>query len=69
VLPRRLEALDATLRDYNQMLVGTFDVLIAKQEEIDAEKRAIEAGAAAWVARFELDRALGRLSGLDEGGR
>lgn len=69
VLPRRLEALDATLRDYNQMLVGTFDVLIAKQEEIDAEKRAIEAGAAAWVARFELDRALGRLTGTPEGGR
>jgi len=69
VLPRRLEALDATLRDYNQMLVGTFDVLIARQEEIDAEKRAIEASAAAWVARFELDRALGRLNGLAEGGR
>lgn len=69
VLPRRLEALDATLRDYNQMLVGTFDVLIAKQEEIDAEKRAIEATAAAWVARFELDRALGRLTGTPEGGR
>lgn len=69
VLPRRLEALDATLRDYNQMLVGTFDVLIAKQSEIDAEKRALEATAAAWVARFELDRALGRLTGTPEGGR
>jgi cobalt-zinc-cadmium efflux system outer membrane protein len=61
VLPLRLQVLDQTLREYNQMVVGTFDVLIAKQEEIAAEKRSLEALTSAWSARFALDRAVGTL--------
>jgi cobalt-zinc-cadmium efflux system outer membrane protein len=53
--------LEQTLREYNQMLVGTFEVLIAKQEEIEAEKRHLEAVAGAWTARLELARALGTM--------
>jgi outer membrane protein, heavy metal efflux system len=61
VLPLRRQVLDLTLREYNQMLVGTFEVLIVKQEEIEAEKRYLEAVAGAWAARFELARALGTM--------
>jgi len=61
VLPLRRQVLEQTLREYNQMLVGTFEVLIAKQEEIEAEKRHLEAVAGAWTARLELARALGTM--------
>jgi len=61
VLPLRLRALELTLREYNQMVVGTFEVLIAKQEQIDAERHRLATLAAAWTARIELDRALGTL--------
>jgi cobalt-zinc-cadmium efflux system outer membrane protein len=69
VLPLRLQVLDQTLREYNQMVIGTFDVLIASQEEIAAEKRYVESLAGAWSARFELDRALGTMLAGSEGGR
>jgi cobalt-zinc-cadmium efflux system outer membrane protein len=59
LLPRRLEVLDGTLREYNAMLVGVFDLLTAKRLEIEAEKGALDALAAYWVARAELERALG----------
>jgi cobalt-zinc-cadmium efflux system outer membrane protein len=62
LVPLRRTALGETVREYNQMVVGTFEVLLAKQEEIDAERRALDAVAAAWAARFELERALGTLS-------
>jgi outer membrane protein, heavy metal efflux system len=62
VLPLRLQVLDLTLREYNQMVAGTFEVLMAKQEQVDAERRYLEALAGAWVARIELDRALGTLA-------
>jgi cobalt-zinc-cadmium efflux system outer membrane protein len=69
VLPLRLQVLDQTLREYNQMVTGTFDVLMAKQEEIAAERRYVEAVAGAWAARFELDRALGTMIAGPGGGR
>jgi len=61
VLPLRRQVLDQTIREYNQMLIGTFEVLIAKQEEIDAERRYVETVAGAWNARIRLGRALGTL--------
>lgn len=59
VLPRRVRILDQTLRHYNSMLKGVYDVLLAKRMEIETEKAAIEAWRDAWVARFQLERALG----------
>ncbi|HEV7669786.1 MAG TPA: TolC family protein [Thermoanaerobaculia bacterium] len=59
VLPRRVRILDQTLRHYNSMLVGVYDVLLAKRMEIESEKAAIEAWRDAWVARFALERAVG----------
>ncbi len=58
VLPLRREVLERTLLEYNQMLIGTFDVLRARQEEIEAEQRAIEALADYWQARYRLERAV-----------
>ncbi len=59
VLPRRVRILDQTLRHYNAMLKGVYDVLLAKRMEIEAEKAAIEAWRDAWIARYSLERALG----------
>lgn len=59
LLPLRLEVLERTLAEYNQMLIGTFDVLIAKQQEVEAERRAVDALAAYWEARVELEHAVG----------
>jgi cobalt-zinc-cadmium efflux system outer membrane protein len=56
--------LDQTLRHYNSMLIGVYDVLLAKRMEIESEKAAIEAWRDAWVARFALEHAVGgRLPG------
>ncbi|HXU34466.1 MAG TPA: TolC family protein [Thermoanaerobaculia bacterium] len=59
VLPRRVRILDQTLRHYNSMLIGVYDVLLAKRMEIESEKAAIEAWRDAWVARFALEHAVG----------
>lgn len=59
ILPLRKEVLQRTLLEYNQMLVGTFDLLLAKQEEVDAERRALEALSGYWLARVALERAVG----------
>lgn len=59
VLPRRVRILDQTLRHYNSMLIGVYDLLLAKRMEIESEKAAIEAWRDAWVARFALEHAVG----------
>lgn len=59
LLPERRRILDETLRRYNMMLVGVYDLLQAKRLEIEAEKATIETWKDYWLARVELDRALG----------
>jgi cobalt-zinc-cadmium efflux system outer membrane protein len=59
VLPLRREILDQTLRQTNQMLTGTFELLDARRREIEAEQRSLEALADYWEARVELERAVG----------
>lgn len=59
VVPLRREVLGRTLAEYNQMIVGTFEVLAAKAAEIDAERRAVEAIVEAWTAAIELELAAG----------
>jgi cobalt-zinc-cadmium efflux system outer membrane protein len=41
------------------MLMGTYDVLFARQREIDAQRRQVEALRDYWLARLELERAVG----------
>lgn len=59
LLPLRREALDGALRRYNMMLGGTPDVLAEKTREIEAERRTITALRDYWIARAELERAVG----------
>ena len=59
LLPQRVRILDLTLRYYNMMFKGAYDLLQAKQAEVEAEKAYVEAGRDYWVARADLERALG----------
>jgi outer membrane protein TolC len=61
LLPLRRQALDLTVRESHQMLVGVFEVLAAKQDLLDAELRRLGALADAWRAQLELQSAVGSL--------
>jgi cobalt-zinc-cadmium efflux system outer membrane protein len=55
-LQRRMVALG--VQQYNFMLLGPFDLLRSKQDEIAASRRLIEATRDYWIARAELDHVL-----------
>ncbi len=59
VLPLRRRIVTLTLQQYNAMLKGVYDLLLAKQSELDAERGAIEALRDYWISRSELERAVG----------
>jgi len=59
LLPQRFAILDETQRHYNMMLKGAYDLLLAKQAEVQAEKAYIDAWRDYWIARTELERAVG----------
>lgn len=59
LLPARRDVVEQTLAQYNFMLVGTFDLLSAKQSEIGAEREYVETLEQFWVMRSELLRVLG----------
>jgi len=59
LLPTQQQALKLTLQQYNFMLKGAYDLLFAKQNEIAAERSYIEAWRDYWIARAELERAVG----------
>jgi cobalt-zinc-cadmium efflux system outer membrane protein len=59
VLPLRGQIVDETQLSYNGMLVGIFQLLEAKRAEIDAGRAWIEAQRDYWIARTELERAVG----------
>lgn len=58
VVPLQRRILALGLQHYNFMLLGPFDLLRTKQDEIAASRRLIEATRDYWIARAELDRAL-----------
>lgn len=63
LLPQRQRILRETLLQYNAMQVSTIVLLSAKEREALAEREAIEALRDYWIARAELERAVGgRLS-------
>jgi outer membrane protein, heavy metal efflux system len=63
LMPQRLRILNETLVQYNAMQEGTFELLAAKEQEIQAEREYVEAWRDYWIARVELQRAVGgRLS-------
>ena len=59
LLPTQQKALNLTLEQYNFMLKGAYDLLLAKQNEVAAERSYIEAWRDYWIARAELERAVG----------
>jgi len=59
LLPQRVQILDLTLRHYNMMLKGAYDLLLAKQAEVATERAYVEAWRDYWIARTELERAVG----------
>ena len=58
VVPRRTRIVELTKLEHNAMLVGIFQLLQAKQNEMQARRDYIEAQREYWSARTDLDRAL-----------
>lgn len=59
LLPQRVRILEETTLHYNMMLKGAYDLLLAKQAEVTAERGYIDAWRDYWIARTELERAAG----------
>ena len=59
LLPIQQKALNLTLQQYNYMLSSAYDLLLARQNEVAAERSYIEAWRDYWIARAELERAVG----------
>ena len=59
LLPGRKKILGLTLTQYNAMLKSPYDLLLAKQNEILAERGYIGALRDYWIARADLERAVG----------
>lgn len=68
LLPLRQRVLAQTQLEYNGMLVGIFQLLQAKQQEIDGGKQYVDALRDYWIARAQLTQILdGRLPHLAPG--
>jgi len=59
LLPLRVQVLQQMQLEYNAMLAGVFQLLVAKRDEIDAGRGYIEALRDYWIARCDLERAVG----------
>ena len=59
LLPKRREVLEQTLLHYNMMLLGVYDLLLARREETEAGQAATAARRDYWIARVRLERAVG----------
>ncbi len=55
ILPRRQEIIDDTQKEYNSMLVGVFQLLQAKRDQIDAARQYVERLRGYWIARSEVE--------------
>jgi cobalt-zinc-cadmium efflux system outer membrane protein len=68
LLPERKKILELTLTHYNAMLKSPFDLLLAKQNELSAERGYVNALRDYWIARADLGRAVGgSLRGISVG--
>jgi len=59
-LPLHARLVALTLREYNYMIVGAFELLAARQDELAAYRDSLSALRDAWIAHAELELALGR---------
>jgi cobalt-zinc-cadmium efflux system outer membrane protein len=68
LLPQRRAILRETLLHYNAMQKSNYELLLAKQQVLEAERARIDAWRDYWIARTELERAVGgRLGALAMG--
>jgi cobalt-zinc-cadmium efflux system outer membrane protein len=58
-LPQRIRIVNETLLQYNAMQQGTFELITAKERELSAEREYTEAWRDYWIARAELEKAVG----------
>lgn len=58
LIPLREKIVAESQKHYNFMLIGTFQLLQAKRDEIDAYREYIEAFRDYWIARTDLERAV-----------
>ena len=59
VIPTREQIVRLSMEQFNFMLVGVNDVLLAKRDQYDAYQQYIEAVRDYWIARSDLQRAVG----------
>ncbi len=59
LVPLRERIIRQTQLEYNAMLVGVFQLLVAKRDEIDAGRGLIESLRDYWIARTDLESAVG----------
>jgi cobalt-zinc-cadmium efflux system outer membrane protein len=58
IVPRRQRILQLTKLEHNAMLIGIYQLLAARQGDLDAQRDFIDAQREYWAARVDLDRAL-----------
>jgi outer membrane protein, heavy metal efflux system len=59
LLPLRMQIVQQSQLQYNAMQIGVFQLLIAKRDEVDAGRGYIEALRDYWIARTDLESAVG----------
>jgi cobalt-zinc-cadmium efflux system outer membrane protein len=59
VLPLRKTAVEQAVLHYNGMFIGPYQLLAAKQAEVEAQRRYLEVRRNYWIARADLERAVG----------
>jgi len=59
LIPLQERIVHLTLQEYNYMLTGVFDLLIARQNEFDNYQKYIETVRDYWITRAQIQRAVG----------
>lgn len=59
VLPRTASIAKLTMEQYNAMLIGTYQLLETRQDQVDARREYVDAVRDYWVERSELELAVG----------
>jgi outer membrane protein, heavy metal efflux system len=67
LLPLQQTVVSETLKFYNGMLIGVYDLLLARQAQVQSAREYIAASKEFWVAWAELERAVGGRVPLPEG--
>lgn len=60
ILPLRIKAVDESQKHYNYMLLGVYQLLQAKQNEISTFQNYIESLEEYWLTRVDLERSIGQ---------